>query len=111
MTLAELWLLAVITSFKIVFVWAAMQEGMVLFWLRRVIDIITYLLPAWVYLRIRKPLYDCLTCMAGVWGMIFTAEYFEWSWQYLQLLFLIGGINYLLDCLIKSVFNDESETV
>lgn len=95
--------IALTASLQILFIWGAMQEGMILFPLRRAIDtLLEKVSIVWLMigLILRKPLYDCLFCMSSVWGIIFTAKYFSLSWNYLTLLFCIGGINYLIQMLI-----------
>jgi hypothetical protein len=100
--LSQFFILALITSLKIVFVWAAMQEGMILFFLKRLIDWIIVWLPAKVYLWIRKPLYNCLFCMASFWGYIFSFEVASFSWYYLEFLMTVAGINYLIQWFITA---------
>jgi hypothetical protein len=100
--------LAIITSLKILFVFAAMKEGMILFSLRRIIDWMIDPLPVGVFLWLRKPLYDCLFCMSSVWGIIFTYQYAAFAWHYLTLLFAVGGINYIIQTFCSKKEEEES---
>ena len=93
------------TSLKILFVWAAMQPGMILYPIRWLMDQLLYLLPIKIMLYSRKPLYDCMFCMASVWGFVFTREYWALSWDYFNLLFAIAGLNYIIEFLIDSIKN------
>lgn len=93
---------AIITSLKILFVYAAMRQGMILFPVRRVIDWIIEPLPPKLYLWIRKPLYDCLFCMSSVWGFIFSYNVAAFHWYYLHYLLVIAGINYIIQSLLKT---------
>jgi hypothetical protein len=103
----QLFILALITSLKIVFVYACYQEGMFLFPLRRLMDKVISYLPAKVYLWIRKPLFYCLTCMSSVYGILFTYKLASFTWEYLQFLFIIGGFNYLFGCFITIMAPEE----
>jgi hypothetical protein len=104
---SQLFILALITSLKIVFVWAAMQEGMILYFVRRLIDWMITALPANVYLWIRKPLYNCLFCMASVWGFIFSFEIASFSWYYFEFLMTIAGLNYIIHAFIEAMQSEE----
>lgn len=101
MPIRDTLLLACITSLTILFVYESMKEGDFLFWLRQLLDRMIRQLPVNVYLWISKPLFGCLFCMASFWGILFTIPYFSFTWWYLQLLFIIAGINYLLGVLIS----------
>jgi len=97
-----------ITSLKILFVWGAMQEGNILFILRRAMDWMIEPLPPRVFLIVRKPLYDCLFCMASVWGTILSWHVTNdhLSWLYVQFLFAVAGLNYLIQ---YSLISDEGK--
>ena len=97
--------LAILTSLKILFVHAAMKEGMILFWLRRIIDSVLQPLPVLLQLWIRKPLYECLFCMSSVWGMLFTIDLWSLTWEYLQFLMAVAGVDYIIQWLVM----DEKE--
>lgn len=61
----DLILNAFICSALCIFMWRIFQEGMLLFKIRQVLDSVTRS-PVGGF--IRKPLYECLTCMTSVWG-------------------------------------------
>lgn len=92
--------LAFITSLKVVFVWAAMQEGMILHWLRRLIDWMISPLPPKVFLWLRKPMYDCLFCCSSVYGLLFTWYYEMTILEHIELIITVSGINYIIQWLI-----------
>jgi hypothetical protein len=99
--------LVLITSLKILFVWAAMQSGMILYPLRWLIDQVLFLLPVKAELILRKPFYSCVTCMSSIYGILFTLDQFEISFSYLTLLFAIGGLNYMLQLFIQKIGGGE----
>ena len=86
--------------------WAAMQNGMILFKLRCLLETLIFILPTNIYLWLRKPLFDCLFCMSSIWGFVFTLQVFSFSQKYLYLLLVIGGINYLLQLIINKLLNE-----
>jgi hypothetical protein len=96
----------ILVSLKILFVYGAMKEGMILFKLRQFFDLILSPLPANIRLSLMHPLYNCLFCMSSFWGIIFTLYHFELSFAYLFFLLQIAGINYLLSLIIP---DDEIE--
>lgn len=93
--------LTFLTSLKIVFVYAAMKEGMILFPLRRLFESMLSLAPASINFFLRKPLFDCLFCMSSIWGIIFTYFAFDFTLQYLFLILQVAGLNYLLSIAIQ----------
>lgn len=101
--------LIIITSFKIVFVYGAMQPDMILYPLRLLFEKILNKLPLTFEQYAKKPLFDCLFCMASVWGIVFTITELDWQFSfsffisYLFLLFGIAGCNYMLALLISYV--------
>jgi hypothetical protein len=98
---------AAICSLKILFVWAAMQPGMILFPLRWVLEGMISFLPVRVMLWVRKPLFDCLFCMSSVWGFLFSIDQASLSFGYLVFLFTVGGINYLVETGIVALTKEE----
>lgn len=87
--------LIIITSLKCVFVYEGMKPEMVLHPLRRLLEWFVSLLPDNVGCYIQKPLFCCLFCTSSLWGMLFTAQYFAVTWDYLTSLFAIAGCNFL----------------
>jgi hypothetical protein len=92
-----------ITSLKCLFVYEGMKEGNVLSWLRLLFIRLLLLTPHWFEQYAKKPLYDCLFCFGSLWGILFTFQYFSFTWQYLTLLFAIAGMNYLVGTFIGFV--------
>lgn len=97
----------ILTSLQILFVWVAMQPGGVLHWLQQILGAGLRLLPIQVEMWLHKPLFYCLTCMASVWGLVFTADLFAFSWHYACLLMAVSGLNYIIEFSIN-VFNSDS---
>lgn len=95
--------LAAQTLFVCIAIQFCVQEGNVAFFLRSKVE---YFLPWYI----RKPLYDCLPCMASVWG---SAVYFvhgnplNWNWLFFVL--LCCGINCAFDALFYVHYGRESE--
>jgi hypothetical protein len=90
-----------LTSLKIVFVWAAMKPGNILYFFRCVLEEGLLLLPVKVELQLRKPLFDCLFCMGGIWGLFFTWPLAELSWDYFFMILAVAGLNYLIDFVLE----------
>jgi len=109
----EFLVLSIRTSLIIVCIWAAMQEGMILHWLRLLMEYGIEELPCWISLKtkilLRKPLFDCLFCMSSVWGVLFTHHYFQFSFLYVKLILTIGGINFLISLFILKHLNGINE--
>lgn len=86
----------VITSLKILAIWVCFQDGMILGPVRRMLERI---LPT----ILRKPLFECLTCMGGVWTV-----FFWWiggqEIPLIELLPAVIGLNYLI-AVWKDQFN------
>lgn len=95
--------LVLLTSLKILFVYKAMHEGMILRWLYSAIHKVLALLPSETYLWVQKPFTSCLFCMASIWGCLFTLSYFSFTWQYLTLLFAIAGMNYIIGAVLARI--------
>jgi len=95
-----------LTSFKIMFVYVAMKEGMIFHFVPILIEhLFAALLPAknWALTfacYARKPLYGCVICMSSIWGVLFSLNRFSFSVEYLFFLFAVGGLNYLFDSII-----------
>jgi hypothetical protein len=45
--------------------------------------------------------------MTSIYGVLFTYKLASFTWEYLQLLLIIGGFNYLLDCFIAAMQSEE----
>lgn len=88
--------LTVLTSLKVVFIYAAMKPGMIFHPLRLFFDWCLKPFPVKWQLYLAKPLYDCLVCQASFWTIIFTLNIFSVSIGYLFFLFQVGGLNFIL---------------
>jgi len=100
--------LTLLTSLKIIFMYGAMKPGMVFDFLPRVFDWVLHWLPMEAQLYLKKPLYDCVFCMASVWGLLFTYQYFEITVDYVFLILQVGGVNYLVATII-GWYHDQEE--
>lgn len=89
---------AFICSALCIFMWRIFQQGMLLFFIRQVLDSVTRS-PIGGF--IRKPLYECLTCMTSVWG--FTFYYFTFGDQpfdvshLVKFIAIVGATNAVFD--------------
>lgn len=123
----ELLQLSLLSSLQICFIHILFWDGMLLAWIRRIIDnwvaaiykmedtelyflfCIVLILFAGFVKWISKPLYSCVICMTSIWGILLW--HFEWnhSISLLTFLFTVGGINVLLSGLISRAedFNGE----
>lgn len=72
-------------------VYTLFQEGNVLSWIRVAVANGLDKINQRASKYIQKPLWDCLPCMASVWGMLFS-----WSIN-VELLLIICGLNVLID--------------
>lgn len=99
-------------AFIIIFIHACLQEGMIFGKIRWMLDeIIAY---EWA----RKPLYDCVVCMSGLYTVIlwFTKdghkvdfEHWDWaSWNFdlLWMVCIVGGIITVLAPLVDAAIFD-----
>lgn len=50
---------------------------------------------------LRKPLFECLICMGGVWTMILDPIIFGWSWWVLVDMLAVIGLNTLISAVIS----------
>jgi hypothetical protein len=96
------------TSLKIIFMYGAMQEGEILFWLRRLFENFVSLFPVSVQFYLRKPLFDCMFCMSSVWGLTFILLPLPF---WLDIILCVAGLNYIWSSLIGflHVEKDEAE--
>ena len=73
------------------------QEHKILFPLRQLIDRLTaYRYIAWI----RKPIYDCLPCMASIYGIIWTVYMEANLLPAASLILAVCGINALFEAMI-----------
>src|SRR5690242_7557171 len=98
-----------LTSLKIIFIYGAMQEGEILFWLRQLLERFVALFPAKYQFYLRKPLFDCMFCMSSVWGLIFL---FLPMPLFVEIILSVAGLNYLLSALVGFLHaaKDEAES-
>lgn len=85
-----------ICSLCCLLIFRAFEEGMILYWLR----VILHRLTAFKYVcYIRKPIYDCMTCMCSVWGLTYIAvNHWLLGWDFTtteSVIFIlaVGGLN------------------
>lgn len=103
-----------ITSLKIIFMYGAMQEGEILFFLRRFFEWCLSKLPIKAEQYLRKPLFDCMFCMSSIWGFTFLVLPMPYI---LDLILSIAGLNYLWSALVgflhagKDVAEEQREDV
>jgi hypothetical protein len=82
-------------SLKCIAISVMMKEGELLFKLRQLLDRI-------IPISFRKPIYECLACMASVWGTVF---YFTdgITMNYFQFILILCGWNYLTGLIIHLI--------
>lgn len=87
---------AIVLSLQITAIHVAFQQGNVLGWLRWALaTALDKLHRPVLKIYIMKPITDCLTCSASVWGSILMLiELRGWS---LWMLLTIAGVNYIID--------------
>lgn len=57
---------------------------------------------------VRKPLFECLICMASVWTLVYWLVFVRDFWAELPLtLFMVAGINAIISVAIKPLFDGE----
>ena len=73
-------------------------EDMVLFWVKQKLD---FRLP----LLLRKPLYDCLTCMGGIYGIAAWFLVFNYSvdWKIIPFILSVAGLNAIIQALFELI--------
>lgn len=81
----------------IVFIRSTMEQGQINGWVVRLF----WNAPIWI----KKPLFDCLTCMTSIWG---TLAFFLFSPEYTILAFVqfilpLGGLLFFMDCVLTFV--------
>lgn len=78
--------------------YGAMQEGGILFFLRRFFEKSLAKLPLQVEQKLRKPLFDCMFCMSSVWGCFFVFIPLPY---FLDVILSVAGLNFLLMSLLE----------
>ncbi len=93
---------AIILSFQIAAIYAITKPGMILgtltIWLANRLDYTVGL--KWSKI-IQKPLWDCYTCMSGVWTIVLTMQVDIW------MILLVCGLNFLIGSVI--IANNERD--
>lgn len=72
-------------------------EGMLL---HRPAEWIGGLLDRWHLSKLRKPLYECLICMGGIYTLTIDPILFGWSWWVLADMLCVIGLNTLVTAAI-----------
>lgn len=49
---------------------------------------------------LRKPLFECLICMGGVWTLAIYPALYGWSWQVLPTMLCVIGLNTIISAAI-----------
>lgn len=79
----------------IIFIHACFQEGMILAPFRRILD---GGLPQWL----RKPLYECIICMSGIYVLAFWGlDGFVVGYDTAVTIAMVGGINIILSPFVE----------
>ncbi len=95
--MSELLIFCLLTSLKVTAIHVSCREGMIFFRPRVALGVLLYRMK----LRIlEKPLYDCLVCMSGFWGLVF------WlidgmNYHPVEVILIVAGINALFDQVIE----------
>lgn len=87
---------AIVLALQITAIHVAFQQGNVLGWARKLLaDFLDRLYKPVLKIYIMKPITDCLTCSASVWGsLLMWLELHGWNgWMLLT----IAGVNFIID--------------
>ena len=88
----------IILSLIITAIHATTWEGMIFHrpaeWLGGVLD-------SFCISFLRKPLFECLICMGGVWTLVLDTLIFGWSWFVLVDMLAVIGLNTLISAVIS----------
>lgn len=91
----------VILSLIITAIHACTWDGMILAkpreWLGDLLD-------KWNISVLRKPLFECLTCMGGIYSIIIYPILFGWSWYIIPVALGVIGLNTIISILIAKVY-------
>lgn len=99
----EFIILIAITSLKVIFLYGAMQEDEILFRFRQLLERFVSVLPCNIQGFIAKPLFECMFCMSGFWGLVFLFLPLPW---YIDTVLCVAGLNYVL----QNMFHREDYT-
>lgn len=88
----------VILSLIITAIHVSTWEGMILHrpaeWLGGLLDLFL------CFSVLRKPLFECLICMGGVWTLVLDPILFGWSWWVLVDMLAVIGMNTIISAVI-----------
>lgn len=115
MTSTQILIYSLLTSLKIVLIYASFQEGMIMFPVKQWIETqIKFEIE--IGDKIYKPIWGCLTCMCSFWGFILwlIAGKDILTWDFIWCIMVTGGINFILDntisfCSYTTIFNDKRD--
>lgn len=83
----------------------SMWQGMIFGWLRiYVSNLIDKLYGEFGY-WIKKPLFDCLICMSGIWTLLLYPTLFGFDFNIIKTILLVIGINTLIAGLISRLYD------
>ena len=92
-------------ALAIVFIRSTMEQGQINGWVIRLF----WNAPVWI----KKPLFNCLTCMTSVWGtpLFFVFHHDHNILAFVGFILPLGGVMYLIDCVLTFVNQaiDENE--
>lgn len=99
----------IIISLAITLIYVSFWEGMWLGWFRLAV------LEPYTPTFFRKPLFDCIICMASIWGTLIYFGYFhrfrfDFTWDnYLMTILCVGGLNTLIAGVIALAHDCEED--
>lgn len=88
----SLFIFCLLTSLKILAIHVICRKGHIFFGLRNQVARFIYKTKLTV---LEKPLYDCMTCMASIWGLLFWAIGGR-EFHPVSVIFIVCGINIIL---------------
>ena len=94
---------ALTISLIITAIHASMWDGMIFHFVAFFIDTALDLPPLRRLGFLRKPLYECLICMGGVWTVVLYPLLYGWAWQLVPVMLCVIGINTIISEIIKTL--------
>jgi len=97
---------AITISLIITAIHVSMWEGMIFsfvrVWLSNIIDDI---LTPNAALKVKKPLFECLICMGGIWTLILCPIIYQWELNIIITMLEVIGINTIISGLINRLYD------
>lgn len=94
----------IIISLIITAVHVSMQDGMIFGGLRRRLDDMFDKPQMRRVQWMKKPMYDCIVCMGGVWTLIIHPLLFGLSWRVIPTMLAVIGANVIMAAIIKYLY-------